>query len=186
MNVNMEELFARQCGPALTGIKPSNLVSISKDRFTDIHDEIQRLNLELNKKGILFEVMHEFPDRVLVLVYRPIQLYKYLKSEDIRKFLLSYGYPLNASLSEYIYILKSRLNNDDFPHEIGAFLGYPLDDIYGFIYHKYDGVLFVGEWKVYSNEETARKLFKRFSVCRNMILKRLKRGESLAKIFCAA
>lgn len=186
MNIYMEELFARQCGPALTGIKPSNLVSISKDKFSDIYSELFRLNKELNKKGILFEIMQEYPDRVLVMVYRPNLLHKYLTNDEISKFLLSYGYPLNASLSEYIYILKSRLKNNDFPHEIGAFLGYPLDDIYGFIYHKYEGVLFVGEWKVYSNEENARKLFKRFSVCRRMLLKRLGRGECLAKIFCAA
>ena len=78
------------------------------------------------------------------------------------------------------------MKNNSFPHEIGAFLGYPAQDINGFINHKDEGVLLVGEWKVYSDVEGAKKAFRRYCSCRNALVKRIDKGNSLADIFCAA
>ena len=77
-------------------------------------------------------------------------------------------------------------NKENFPHEIGAFLGYPLHDIYGFIYHRDAGCILTGEWKVYEDEDGARKLFMRYNKCRRALLARLEEGKTLAQIFCAA
>ena len=38
-----------------------------------------------------------------------------------------------------------------FPHEIGVFLGYPLDDVKGFIKNEGKKYLMIGYWKVYSD-----------------------------------
>ena len=82
--------------------------------------------------------------------------------------------------------MRIRLEDKEFPHEIGAFLGYPVQDIYGFIYHKDEGCLLVGEWRVYSNKENAKIMFLRFKRCRKALLKRVMDGNSLADIFCVA
>ena len=45
----------------------------------------------------------------------------------------------------------------EFPHEMGAFLGYPLSDVKGFIEHEGKDFLCSGYWKVYSDETGAKK-----------------------------
>ena len=112
------------------------------------------LNEKLNKNDIYIDVLCECGERVLLMVYRKQKLCEYLQIDDIKSFLCDNGYPKEFSLMKYLAILKSRiyaqrLMNKEFPHEIGAFLGYPLHDIYGFINHKHQGCLLTGEWKVY-------------------------------------
>lgn len=182
----MERIIARHCAPALAGIKPANLVACHKDKIKDIHEQIGKLNFELNKKDIYLRIVHECERRALIIVYRRKQLEEYLRDVEISRFLSAYGYPEKVDAERYIDYLKQRLLEDEFPHEIGAFLGYPINDIYGFINHKSEGCLLCGEWKVYDNVENAKKLFKRFADCRSAVVKRLDMGQSLAQVFGAA
>ncbi len=119
------------------------------------------------------------------MAYRRAVLEKTLCEEKIYRFLRTFGYPERVTLDGYIEFLKSRMKNQEFPHEIGAFLGYPLHDIQGFLYHKNYGCLLCGEWKVYKDAERAKKLFERFAACRNAVVNMVKRGYTLAQIFCA-
>ncbi|MBO5060288.1 MAG: DUF3793 family protein [Clostridia bacterium] len=182
----MENIIAYHCAPALAGIKPANIVAFYKDKFPNICEEIERLNLELNCRGIYFEILCECDKRALIMVYRRKALEAALRNDEVNAFLLSHGYPEKGSINMYIEHLKKRLEKEEFPHEIGAFLGYPLHDIYGFINHKNEGCILCGEWKVYHNAEEAKKLFKRFDSCRKAVAKKVLGGQTLAQVFCAA
>ncbi|MPN31536.1 hypothetical protein SDC9_179010 [bioreactor metagenome] len=46
------------------------------------------------------------------------------------------------------------------PHELGIFLGFPLEDVKEFITNPYKECLLCGYWKVYHNKEKALKTFK--------------------------
>ena len=171
-----EYILAYHCAPAFAGIKPSNIASCSKSDNPNIACQVKTLNEQLNKNDIYIDVLCECGERVLVMVYRKQKLCEYLQREDIKSFLCDNGYPKEFSLTKYLAILKSRiyaqrLMNKEFPHEIGAFLGYPLHDIYGFINHKHQGCLLTGEWKVYENTEQAEKLFCRYNKCRRAVIK---------------
>ena len=120
------------------------------------------------------------------MVYRHKLLDRYLHQKEIKNLLLSFGYTNENNVTDYLNRLKGHLKRTECPHEIGAFLGYPADDIYGFIYHKNKGCLLTGEWKVYHNVEKARILFLKYQTCRYALLKRLAQGKTLAEIFCAA
>lgn len=182
----MERIIAFHCAPALAGIKPANLVSCHKSKVGDIGGEVERLNAQMNGKDIFFEIMCECENRALVLVYRKELLRRTLKDKGIYRFLRAFGYPQDVTVEEYLDFLKSRMKNSEFPHEIGAFLGYPLHDIHGFLYHKNQGCILSGDWKVYKDADNAQKLFERFAACRKAVVKRLNKGQSLAEIFCAA
>lgn len=182
----IEKSIGYHCGPALAGIKPSNLIALYKDKCPNASEEIKRLNNELNHKDIYIEILCECNSRFLVLVYRKKVLEANIQKEDIKPLLHSFGYAQNLELSSCIDKLKTRILGSSFPHEIGAFLGYPAKDINGFIDNKGDKCLYVGEWKVYDNVEFAKKLFQRYKVCRNAIVRRIENGDTLAKIFCAA
>lgn len=179
-----EKTIAYFCGPALAGIKPANIVSFRKSESGEVHTEIEKLNRQLNCRDIYFEILCECDRRILIMVYRKKLLENRLKEAETANFLCEYGY--ECELERSIDILKKRLTECEFPHEIGAFLGYPINDIYGFINHRGEGCLLTGEWKVYENAERARELFRRYNVCRCAILKRIEQGRTLAEIFRAA
>lgn len=181
----MERLIARHCGPALAGIKSANLVAIDKRKYPEARGELARLDTRLSARGIRLEIVAEGERRLLVLVYRPKVLYRQLGVSGVRELLRDAGYPEGADLRESIDYLKTRLGEEVFPHEIGAFLGYPVEDIYGFIHHRNDGILLVGEWKVYSDPKGAERLFARFSSCRKALERRISRGMTLCEIFGA-
>ena len=183
----LEALLAYHCAPALAGIKPANIVTCQKSRIPNINSELEKLNNELNHKDIYIEILCECERRALVIVYRKSILEKHLQSHFNRAFLSQCGYPEIGSLADYLNVLRTRLDCDSFPHEIGVFLGYPLHDIYCFINHRDDGCLLIGEWKVYHNVEEAEKIFNRFKACRKALVRQItERGKTLAQVFCAA
>ena len=53
----------------------------------------------------------------------------------------------------------------EFPHEIGLFLGYPPDDVEGFIENREKAFKCPGYWKVYGDEEKAKAQFHVISIC---------------------
>ncbi|MBU5451273.1 DUF3793 family protein [Acetivibrio sp. MSJd-27] len=181
----IEHIIAYHCGPALAGIKPANIVSCHKEKIPDLHREIERLNSQLNGKDIYLEILCECGKRALVMVYKSKILSAHLRDNEMKKLLKSFGYPENSSLKIQLEQLKKRLKRENFPHEIGVFLGYPIHDIRGFIDHKDEGCLLTGEWKVYQNPEKAKALFRRYHMCRRAIVKRLAEGKTLAQVFCA-
>lgn len=180
----MEKIIAYHCAPALAGIKPANIVTCYKNKIKDINGKTEKLNVELNGKDIYIEPLCECERKVLLMVYRKKEMEKTLKDEGIRAFLTECGYPKSGTVAEYIAVLKHKLKGKDFSHEIGAFLGYPLHDIYGFMYHKDEGCLLCGEWKVYKNAEEAKRLFERFDKCRRAVFERVAKGKTLAQMFC--
>lgn len=182
----LEQMLACHCSPAMAGIKPSNIITCDKNKMIDVKQQMAQLNSKLNSKDIYIDTLCECKNRLLLIVYRKKKLMKQLKDRDISKFLKSYGYDENGTLNDYFNVLRSHLCMDDFPHEIGAFLGYPLDDIYGFINSKGKDFLYVGAWKVYSDVEGAQKMFCRYKNCTKAICKRVENGQSLAQIFYAA
>ena len=63
-----------------------------------------------------------------------------------------YGYT-DTSVDGAIEWLRMRLaSGDGFPHEIGLFLGYPVEDVLGFIENAGQNCKCCGCWKVYCNE----------------------------------
>ena len=58
------------------------------------------------------------------------------------------------------------MRNEDFPHEIGVILGYPIDDVLSFIENKGKNSIYSGYWKVYHNKNRALKEFEKFDKCR--------------------
>ncbi|MCC8161526.1 MAG: DUF3793 family protein [Oscillospiraceae bacterium] len=184
--MKIEYLLAYHCGPALAGIKTANIMACGKKENPKAKEEINRLNGIMNERGIYFEILCECEKRVLIMAYRREKLSEYLNTPPIKEFLVNCGYPESFSLSEYLDILRERLREKDFPHEIGAFLGYPIHDIYGFINHKDEGCLLTGEWKVYADADSAEKLFCRYRSCRMAILRHMMEGKTLEQLFCAA
>lgn len=129
---NFEMKLAYHTAPSLYGIKASSLMKIKKDEYNEYLKG--RTYTELSLSGIKIRIVYEDKNSVLVLVYNENLLEKHINKYEVREYLNLYGYKCCKSVSECLEKLSSRIKNENnFPHEIGIFLGYPIEDVDGFI-----------------------------------------------------
>ena len=89
----------------------------------------------------------------------------------------------SVELSRRMQELVRRLNRGkDFPHEIGLFLGYPAEDVSGFIRHGARCAKCVGTWKVYGDEESARKKFALYQKCTRLYCEAYRKHNNLDRL----
>jgi len=119
-------------------------------------------------------------------VCRSSSLEKDLKKPGVANFIKKYGYE-STDPAYALERLRSRLaQREDFPHEIGLFLGYPLGDVIGFIKNAGQNCKCVGCWKVYCNECEAIKAFARFKKCTSVYVRLWNQGRSVRQLTVAA
>lgn len=181
-DLKFENILAYYCSAVLTGAKVSNLVSISKKELPEYGRLVQYYNRKFGKYDIKINPIRECGQRILVFVYKQAELYKYLRRADVNTILEDYGYSSSWSLNRYIATLKMRMSKGDFPHEIGAFLGYPVSDILGFIENNGKNYKYSGYWKVYGDTEEAKELFELYDRSRCMMMEKMSCGECLENI----
>ena len=101
-----------------------------------------------------------------------------------RRLLLECGYTCENA-NDCLARLISRLRTEeDFPHEVGLFLGYPPADVDGFM-HRKDEYKLCGLWKVYDDVQGAIRQFDRCRRCTEVYLDCLSHGFSLEKLAVA-
>lgn len=182
-----EQTLAFHCAPSMAGIKTADLFSWA-GAPEDTLALIDTIAQEMAHTGICFRRLCFCRGRSLILVYRRKRLEERLNQDEVRTLLLRDGYPVEEGLEAMLDHLAQRVLDcpADFPHEVGLFLGYPVEDVEGF--RKNDGrdFKFCGLWKVYSDVERAQECFRRYSWCRRALCRRVESGCPLARIFRAA
>ena len=74
----------------------------------------------------------------------------------------------------------------EFPHEVGLFLSYPPEDVLGFILNKAYNHKCIGCWKVYGDEQEAKKQFARYDKCSHIYQRLFREGRSLWQLTVTA
>jgi hypothetical protein len=181
-----EQAVVTHCAPALTGLKPASLISLPAQEYPRLSRLAAEYTRVLGCRGLRFEVLCRCNRRFLLLVYRPARLAACVEQEAVAALLARAGYPTGAGLAGLLNHLRRRLlEGDGFPHEIGLFLGYPAEDVLGFLADR-GGCTLCGYWKVYHNEQQARRRFAQFDRCRDILRARLAAGYTLAQLFGGA
>lgn len=168
-----------QCAPFLKGIKIASIINIEKKWIRKLYELIENTDISCR-------VLITRKDRCLVLFYRSGELKRMLEKRDVRQFLEGYGYE-EEKLEMILTRLSVRVNmysRDEisFPHEIGVFLDYPLEDVRAFIENKGRGSLFTGYWKVYHNPERARLTFLAYDKAKDSAVNEFLIGKSIREI----
>ena len=170
--MNLDRVLIEQCAPTLAGIKTANLFKVAYVNYESLKVNIELLNSKFLNKGISFKILKVNKTNALIYTYRESMLKKDIANKKAKNILNVYGYnelDINKSLER----LKKRLENyKEFPHEIGIFLGYPPEDVEGFIFNKGYNCNLCGYWKVYGDVSSAKIEFAKFDKCR-AIYKRL-------------
>ena len=153
-NKSVELQLVMQCAPVITGIKTSNLFIVSRSVEEQVKNILDQTNLAY------YKFLH-MNGKVVFLLYRENALAAYLKEEAVQVLLKQLGYTifdLDFILKEFKgKYEKHRHEGAPFPHEMGILLGYPLEDVIGFMKYKGKHSLYCGYWKVRSEERRVGK-----------------------------
>ena len=180
---DVEKMLAFHGAPTLEGIKPGSLISFNKQRIKNCQEILYKYKTCMECKGLYFFVLSETDNWLLLFIYRDNILKSILKDNKVQEFLHYYGYKNWQNVEENLAYLKSRMAlQKGFPHEIGIFLGYPLEDVEGFIKNCGRHFKLSGQWKVYSDIERAEKLFASYSECSNRFCNYLLQGKSIEEL----
>ncbi len=177
-----EQYLIEHCSPTLAGIKTGSLFPVKIKKGTDFKPELRKLNELLHKKGLRAVLVRKRPYSVLVYVYRPDYLARDLKDPEAVKILKEKGYICNDPECCLKQLIDHFTTDEDFPHEIGLFLGYPPSDVRCFMESPWVGVKCRGCWKAYSNETEAQKTFSLYKRCTENYKNLYKSGKSLAQL----
>jgi hypothetical protein len=177
-----DELLILHCSPTLAGIKTGNLFSCRINSRSELNSDIRRVNKKLVPKGLRLLPLRCENGRALLYLYRPGYLARDLKNEYANRILNRAMYP-DDTPEHRICELMRRLNAGRiFPHEIGLFLGYPPEDVDGFITNQAAGYKCIGTWKVYGDETRAKKRFDAFHECADCYRRRVRLGMTLEQL----
>ena len=122
---------------------------------------------------------------MLLYIYRPQQLKKDLANDKAKLLLKEYGYISDIPEINIVKLIDKFKTQKKFPHEIGLFLGYPPEDVKGFIENNAKNFKCNGCWKVYGDEKKALKTFEEYKKCTQIYCEQWERGKSL-EYLCVA
>ena len=130
-----------QCAPFLKGKKVSCGITMEDSMYDELHNI-------LSGSGISYRRLSAAEGRCLVLFYREKELSEYVNRVGIRSFIREFGY-IEMELDEMLERLSCRtalfsMEEIGYPHEIGIFFGYPVEDVQGFIRNAGREYLFLG------------------------------------------
>lgn len=185
MEQSFESVLIEQCAPTLAGLKPASLFRYLPEEADAFRREVNRLARILAPFGVAVRLLKtcSHTGAHLVYVYRAGWLRRILKEPAVREFLHQSGYTLERGCGGLLEQLSGRLCLErDFPHEIGVFLGYPLEDVVGFIENRGRNYTCCGHWKVYGDPDAAQKRFDDYRRCTVQYKNCVRRGERLAQL----
>lgn len=180
---NRQECFRLQvllqCAPFFKGLRASSMIRLEPD----LYEELADVFLETDIKH---RILTEYRGRKLVLFYREEELKGCLRREGAGRFLLDYGYGAQ-NVEAALFRLSERVcryvqEEKGFPHEIGIFLDYPLEDVRGFIREEGKNSLLNGYWKVYHNPGKAQMTFYTYDKAKVSAMNELLMGKPIKDI----
>lgn len=180
-----EEMIINHCSPTLAGIKTGALFNCAYPSERELRSSVRAWNKTLSPKGLRVLPLRYNGRTALIYIYRPAMLSIDLKDELARRLLAKCGYVSETPEGCIVQLMRRFAECEEFPHEIGLFLGYPPEDVCGFIANKACGYKCVGYWKVYGDEEKAKKAFARFEKCTRCYCQQHAKGTGIERLAVA-
>lgn len=180
-----EDDIVRHCSPTLAGMKTGNMFSCPFADESEMRESVRHWNRIFAGKGLRVLPLKLKDNQALVYIYRVSYLSRDLKNDVACKLLKERGYETEMPERCIVQLIRKLKRCGEFPHEIGLFLGYPPEDVCGFIENRARGCKLVGCWKVYGNEEKARMTFAKYKKCTDVYIEQLVKGKSVDRLTVA-
>lgn len=155
--------------PVIGGLKPSSTITLKKDS-KEYHTWNDYKEIFLEKTRLKHILLREDDDAIILLIYSEKRLENYINKEEIKKFLLKLDYNSEDSLEDILNNLVERYNKFHCPHELGVFLGIPLQDVIDFMECTAKKCLLCGYWKVFNDFDYALQIFNDYNKSKELVL----------------
>ena len=181
----IEKALIDACSPTLAGVKVGNLFACDFSSAREAAFHVDRIRCTLCRKNIGIRIVRWNGKRALIYVYRVDKLDEIMADTKVREFMQEKGYDFSG---DCVSCLANRLAKGgreeicDFPHEIGVFLGYPLEDVLGYIENKGRNSKLTGYWKVYGDANEARRVFSCFKKCTEIYQRMYAAGKGIGHL----
>ncbi|EGT3616280.1 DUF3793 family protein [Clostridium perfringens] len=179
----MRTFISYLISPVITGIKPSSTITLSKQgrnlfKLWNMYGEDFLNDLQL--KHVL---LRETSNAKVILIYDEINLMNIIYRESSMDFLEKLDYNLKMNLDDILNHLINRYSTFHCPHELGIFLGIPVEDVKCFMECSESKCLLCGYWKVYEEEKKAQKIFELYDSSKEIIMNHLLIGKDLKEVY---
>ena len=149
-------------GAVILGSKPAEIINVPGNRE---EKEVKLAKIESffsNCSKITYRIIttHDGGKRVLFINEKSME--KVLSNKRCVNFLKFVGYSSEYKLNDYMNELVLRLQSEEFPHEIGVFLGYPLKDVLGFMGYGKNELVEIRNWRIYGDKEISYEVYNSF------------------------
>ena len=165
-----EELLVEQCAPTMAGLKTGSLFSCPKEDRAELLRSIRSLNARLVPRGLRILPVKTVGDRELIYLYRPARLRRDLEDALATELLAERCYPAGGA-DRCVAELVRRLNRET-----------DFQDVEGFIREHARCAKCVGAWKVYGDEEAAKRTFALYKRCTRAYREDYLRHRSLERL----
>ena len=156
---NIRTQMALQCAPLITGLKVANLLIIpSKNE--------EFVGAILDGTDISYMRLAKSECKTTFFLYREASLTVWLTKAENRVLLRETGYN-GKVLSD---ILRAVL------------LGYPAEDVKGFVVNEGKNYLYSGYWKVYGDLSEAKQLFYKFDRAKEALIELVSQGIGIRNV----
>ena len=149
-------------GAVILGSKPAEIINVpgSKEDKKIKLSKIEAFFSNCSRITYRIITTHDGGKRVLFINEKSME--KVLVNKRCINFLKFVGYPADYELNDYMDELVFRLQSEEFPHEIGVFLGYPLKDVLGFMGYGKNELVEVKNWRIYGDKEISYEVYNNF------------------------
>lgn len=167
--------------PVIYGRKPSSIVTFASksDSTYELWEclgekFLSKINLECCE-------LRKNEKNITVMFYSRSLLKVVLAESCNLQFLHENGYQGCSTLDEFLKCLKGRFLKSC-PHEMGIFLGIPVEDVRSFVKNCGENSIFCGYWKVYNDLEYALRTFERYNFSKWQVIDLVMKGEKPTNI----
>lgn len=149
-------------GAVILGSKPAEIINVpgSKEDKKIKLSKIEAFFSNCSRITYRIITTHDGGKRVLFINEKSME--KVLVNKRCINFLKFVGYSSDYELNDYMDELVFRLQSEEFPHEIGVFLGYPLKDVLGFMGYWKNELVEVKNWRIYGDKEISYEVYNNF------------------------
>lgn len=176
---NIELQLAIQCAPLIAGLKISNLLILQ--------DYYERLvGAVLKSTRISYYRLLKNREKTAFLLFDRKKLEEFLHQEEVEETFVQKGYQqfwLGGILRAFQIRYQAYMDGmAGFPHEMGLLLGYPVEDVKGFVENEGKNFLYAGYWKVYGHAAEKKQLFYKFEAAREALVRLVSSGVKISEI----
>ncbi len=180
---SLEVQLLLQCAPMIAGLKASNLLIIASENEANA----RRI---LNGTKISCARLARMDKKTTMLIYHEQWVKEYLASREVSDLLRVLGYE-GKGFYEVLHSVRKKYRSymkkeGEFPHELGLLLGYPAEDVKGYMDNKGRNYLCTGYWQVYADPAAKLNLFQKFELARERLIRAIFDGKEIQELIQVA